>query len=819
LQRLVITQRQAARAHIFRRLAESLSANLQEKLEALLHATGETRTLFQLLKQPPGNVSPKAMARLAEKLTRIRQTGLLQVDLRWLNNNYQRSLAHYAHRCSADRLCQLQPERRYAVLSCFLWQLYRDTIDYMLEMHAKLVQGVYQRVQEEIDAHTRQQRRMLRHSLKTLRVLGHIILDERIQDTQVRTALFNQVERDKLVAQMEVVESWLTGKYSHVFHRVVQRFTYLRQFSPLLVDSLRFHQEEGASSSLVTAIELLHEMNHTGKRKLPDDAPMAFIPEHLRSFVEQAGEPSKQAWECALLTALRDDIRAGNVYVQDSKRFGRFADFFISDSQWAAQREGFFQRAGLPSTADAVPEYLTRRLNQAYDHFLEHLPDNTYASVDERGWRLSVDPPHTLNEAEQERVAALQRWLGDQMQEIKLPDLLIAVDNDLHFTRHFLPSTPTARPADQVCELLATIIAHGCNIGPYTMSRLAGDISYTQIKWVTDWLLTEEAQRQALAEVVNAISRLDISHIWGAGKRSSSDGQRFRFQRDLLQRTYSQRFREYAMEFYSFVADNYAPFYSTVIECTDRDAAYVLDGLLYNENDLALEEHATDTHGYTKINFAAFGMLGRRFVPRIRGRPHQRIYRVDATKDYGALTPLVGRWDRTINLAVICEQWDRMGQFYASLEHGHATASAALKRLVAYNGKNHFYCANRELGRLFKTEHILQYPSDPRMRQRIRRGLLKGEEVHALARQVAYGKQGSLTARDLHALQKTSSCLTMIMACIIYWQANEISRVVVEGNVDAAGVDLSLLEHVSPVRWDNVILYGQYILNHTLVRA
>lgn len=43
------------------------------------------------------------------------------------------------------------------------------------------------------------------------------------------------------------------------------------------------------------------------------------------------------------------------------------------------------------------------------------------------------------------------------------------------------------------------------------------------------------------------------------------------------------------LEFYYFVADNYAPFYSTAIECTDRDAAYVLDGLLYNESDLAGE--------------------------------------------------------------------------------------------------------------------------------------------------------------------------------------------------------------------------------------
>jgi len=34
----------------------------------------------------------------------------------------------------------------------------------------------------------------------------------------------------------------------------------------------------------------------------------------------------------------------------------------------------------------------------------------------------------------------------------------------------------------------------------------------------------------------------------------------------------------------------------------------------------------------------------------------------------------------------------------------------------------------------------------------------------------------------------------------------------------ANGIDLSLLEHVSPIKWDNVVLYGQYILDRKLVR-
>jgi len=34
----------------------------------------------------------------------------------------------------------------------------------------------------------------------------------------------------------------------------------------------------------------------------------------------------------------------------------------------------------------------------------------------------------------------------------------------------------------------------------------------------------------------------------------------------------------------------------------------------------------------------------------------------------------------------------------------------------------------------------------------------------------------------------------------------------------ANGIDLSLLERRSPIEWDNVVLYGQYILDRKLVR-
>jgi hypothetical protein len=138
--------------------------------------------------------------------------------------------------------------------------------------------------------------------------------------------------------------------------------------------------------------------------------------------------------------------------------------------------------------------------------------------------------------------------------------------------------------------------------------------------------------------------------------------------------------------------------------------------------------------------------------------------------------------------------------------------------LVGFSAKNRFYRADRDLGRIFKTEFILQYLSEPELRRRIRRGLLKVEQLHALARDVFYGRRGRINARELWEQMNTCSCLNLILACIVYWQGREISRVLSQCDPVANGIDLSLLEHVSPIEWDNVVLYGQYILDRKLVR-
>jgi TnpA family transposase len=823
LLRLVTEQRKLAREHIVSKLAEGLTPVVAKALDDLLEAKeGEAISGLQAIKTNPAKPSPAAMQSLADKLTAIEATGVLKVDLSWLNANYQRALFHFVRRCSADRLRKVTRQRRLASLVCFLRQSYRDAVDQAVDMFDKFLTRTHTRAEHELSDQMRSQRQTIKAALAALRALGAIILDDSVTNTALRPRLFAAVPRDALEAQMAGLDEWVTGKKSDVFHGLVRRFSHLRQFSPVLLRALEFIPDAGDDEvPCLEAIRVLKEMNADLKRKLPEDAPMDFIPKRLLPFVFTDGEPDRKAWECALLLKLQDDLRSGNLSVKHGKRFGRFEDYFLPKDRWEPLRTSFFQRSGLPSNPKNVRDHLTKRLNTAYDLFLKTAPGNTYATVEEDAWHLSKDAAETLDAAAQTRLGDLRKWLAKHMRAIRLPDLLIEVDNDLRFTDHFVPPAQRGgRDAEDVCTLLAVVLAHGCNIGLHTMAQITQDVTYKQLKRVSDWQMIEESQRAALAALVHAISRLDTTLHWGEGRTSASDGQRFAMPRKVLQQTYSTRFSDFALEFYSFVADNYAPYYSTPIECTDRDSGFVLDGLLYNESELELEEHYTDTHGYTEINFAAFAMLGRRFCPRIRGVGKQRLYRLDTKRDYGPLAKLVSRADRTIDPQVIAEQWDRMGQFYASLESGPTTASVALKRLASCTAKNRFYRANRDLGRIFKTEFLLSYLSEPPLRSRIRRGLLKVEQLHALARDVYYGRRGRINARELHEQMNSCSCLTLIIACVIYWQAKEISRVVRwhQPKEGEGKIDVTLLEHVSPIEWDNVILYGQYILDRAQVR-
>ena len=97
----------------------------------------------------------------------------------------------------------------------------------------------------------------------------------------------------------------------------------MRKFAPAFLEAFQFNASD-AEDELKKAITLLRDQNRTGKRKLPTDLPMPFAAKHWPSLIMQDGQPKRRIYETAVVSTLKDRLRAGDVWVDGSREYRRF---------------------------------------------------------------------------------------------------------------------------------------------------------------------------------------------------------------------------------------------------------------------------------------------------------------------------------------------------------------------------------------------------------------------------------------------------------------------------------------------------------------
>lgn len=190
-----------------------------------------------------------------------------------------------------------------------------------------------------------------------------------------------------------------------------------------------------------------------------------------------------------------------------------------------------------------------------------------------------------------------------------------------------------------------------------------------------------------------------------------------------------------------------------------RDSTYVLDGLLYHESDLRIEEHYTDTAGFTDHVFALKHLLGFRFAPRIRDLGDTKLYVPGKVADHPALRSMIGG---SLNIKHLRAHWDDVLRLAASIKHGTVTASLMLRKLGSYPRQNGLAIALRELGRIERTLFILDWLQKVELRRRVHAGLNKGEARNALARAVFIHRLGEIRDRTFEQQRYRASGSTWL---------------------------------------------------------
>ena len=386
--------------------------------------------------------------------------------------------------------------------------------------------------------------------------------------------------------------------------------------------------------------------------------------------------------------------------------------------------------------------------------------------------------------------------------------LLAEVDQWTSRGDQFLHLRTQAPPKNRQA-LLTAVWADGINLGLTRRSEACHATTWRQLCWTADWQVREEGYAQALAGLIDAQHRQPLAAHWGSGTTSSSDAQFFRAggRGEVRALVNLHDGQDPGVKFYTHLSDQFGPFHTKVIAATASEAPHVLDGLLYHQSSLVIDEHYTDTGGFSDHVFARCRLLGFRFAPGIRALKEKRLYLLPGMTVPPEFASLVAG---ATNVRAISDQWFELLRLALSIKTGTVTASVILRKRAAYPRQNSLALALRELGKLERTFFTLQWLQDPELRRRSHVGLNKGEQQNALRRAVFFNRLGEIRDRSYENQRHRASGLNLLVAALIRWNTTYLQRAVDHLRDQRQHPAPGDLAHLSPLGWEHINLTGDY---------
>ena len=639
VERTVVAARGRALDELARRLS-SLTAESSEALDALLVVDATiAESRLNWLSEVATAASPRAVQGQLDKLGFLQAMGADHWDLSVLNANRRHELADEARRRTNQSLQRMRPERRWPTLLVFCHDRAAQLADEVVDLADQAIGRLHARSSNALDDLKQAKAQAANDKVLLFIRLARLVLDEAIAPEALRAAILAVIPAERLAAAVDEAEPLARPPDDNYFDLLAQRYPQFRSWAPAWLEALDLRAGPGGEE-LLEAVEVLRELNRTGRRALPEEAPAGFVPRSWRPYVGAPGtKRDRRYWELCLFSQLRQALRSGDVWVGGSRRHADPATYLVPETVWVKERADSCSLLGL--TPDP-----NRRLQLMQAEFCDGIGrlDKALAvgkDVRVEQGRLVVTPVEA--EDEPEGLGALGKQVHDRLPRVSLADILVEVDTWCHYLDCLTHVTgATARSPDLDLHRLAAVLALATNIGLGPMAD-AAKLSYERLAWAAEWYLRTDTLEAATAKVLSYQLAQPITAAWGDLSRSSSDGQRFTVPVASASARWLPRYfgpRHQGLSIYTWTADRWAQFASRVVSSSVREATVVLDGILDNALELRPGQHSTDTAGWTDIVFALFDLLGMTFAPRLRDLGDIKLYRLAETTGPANAGPL-----------------------------------------------------------------------------------------------------------------------------------------------------------------------------------
>ena len=716
------------------------------------------------------------------------------------------------------KLNQFKGDHVYLLLLCFAHYRYQEVNDTLMEafkINVRAYQAEAKKVAKEFIY--RYQVEVNQQMAKVPKVLS-LFLDDNIADEEsfgtVRKDAFALLQKDKIILVNNHIEK------NHV-DEDEKRWQYYGEIQRKITLNLRhlfkcseFHSASKSTSLgiAIIAVKSIFKMGKTLDQVPLKFLPKGFIPKHLKKYIIQKDKVSASRYEMLLYMTIRNQVEAGNLFLQDCFQHKSFEEDLLSDEKWK-DKKIILKSLDIPKLSSPIEslladwENLIEEKYKIVNNALEK-GENKAVTIHAKKngptkWKLKYEPdPEPYNHC-----------LYQQFQRTGIVPLLKWADGQADFLAaftHMLGRRSNKKLNKE--SALACLIGYGTNQGISALSDRC-DISFHELNGTAYNFFRQETLRNANKILVNKMADLPMFEHYNIQKgavHSSSDGQKFGTHFDTINARYSAKYfgLSKGVPIYTLVA-NHIPVNAKVIGANEYEGHFVFDLLYNNPTKVRSKVHSTDMHGINQVNFAILDFFDYQFAPRFTqiGSELTKLYGFQPTGKYDKY---ILRPSHKTNKKLIIEEWDNIQRIIASLALKTTTQSTIIRKLSSYKRNNRTQQALWEYDNLVRTYYLLDYIHSKTIRKNVQKALNRGESYHRLRRMIAYGNDGKFRVHS-HAEQHIwSDCGRLIANAILFYNLHLLSGLLeIHKSKNNTG-QLELLKRISPVAWTHINIYGIY---------
>ena len=730
------------------------------------------------------------------------------------------SIRHYAYLVIKSQIPQISRRSakiRYLYLIAFIayqtFKLNDMLIDTLLQT-VKNATNSADRNQKEAYFSERNQRNQSIDTLKqnafeTLSIIQQIIDDNKLNNNQKIDSISCAVKTEKAKLELLNVSEKRTQRGKDYFDALEEQSLKLQRRVSDIVRQIQF-DKNSTKPLLIKALQ--HFQIHDGN--VDKNAPIDFLASQERTvLISEDGKFRTSLYKVLLFVHVANAVKSGALNLIHSEKYRPLDDYLISKKDWQDNRSEYLERAKLTEFADCktVLNSFKSALDKQYQQTNQNFKagKNPYFSVLKDG-KIDIKTPK-----QEESESLPLRTFFPAQKYISMIEVLATVNQATNFLdefEHWQPKYQRKKPDAKT--FFAGIIGYGCDIGHRKLAQISSDINENELENVVRWYFSLQNVHAANDRILQFVSQLDLPNIYLSKSKklhTSSDGRKREVDDDSLNANYSFKYfgQNKGSSSITFIDPRNFMWYSVVISSAEREAAYVIDGLMHN-NVVKSDIHSTDTHGYTEVIFASTCFLGFEFAPRIKKLNKQKLYVFESRKNYEeqefVLLP-----SRRIRESLIENHWDDILRFIATIQLKITTASQLFRRLNSYSKQHSLYSALKEFGKIQKSLFILKYYDDCPFRQAIESQLNRVENSNKFSKAVSFGHSHELIQSEKEDQEIAESCQRLIKNALVCWNYLYLSReLAAEKNEERKAKLLEAIENGSVMTWAHFNLHGEF---------